>query len=62
MAENETPGLGAQVDPSEDTGTNASASAEGFESSGGKDEQDGAQKKDEPRTASKGINPVQHSE
>jgi hypothetical protein len=62
MAENDISSLGAQVDPSEDTGSNASASAQGLESGGGKDGQDSAQKKDEQSASGKGINPVQHSE
>jgi hypothetical protein len=59
MAENNEPIGGGKVDPSEDTGPNASASAQ--------DRGAGEQKKDKPgdeapKTASKGINPVQHSE
>lgn len=63
MAENDNnPGQGGEVDPSEDPGPNARASSTGQEQGGGRGDRDEGGKGDEPSASGKGINPVQHSE
>ena len=62
MAENDTPERDDKIDPSEQPGEVAPASAHAPGAPGGGDEGACAEKKDKPGSTGKGINPVQHSE